>query len=118
MKFKVIECIQCGSEFKVTNPKQVYCRPACRTAAHRDRHGYEQPIFKYNDIRALKELREMDISFLRELGINLRLRKEIDKINIEMEKTEDVSVSSSYMVDTVALSKLVALIEKVQDKNP
>jgi hypothetical protein len=118
MKFKVIECFQCGSEFKVTNPKQIYCRPACRTAAHRDRHGYEQPIFKYDDIRALKELREMDIRFLNELKINVLLRKEVDKINIEMGKSEEVSVSSNYMVDTVALSKLVALIEKVQDKNP
>jgi hypothetical protein len=51
MKFKIEECAQCGSKFKITNPKQVYCRPACRSAAHRDRHGYEQPIFKYDEIR-------------------------------------------------------------------
>ncbi len=41
MKFKIVECIQGGSEFKITNPKQVYCQPACHSTAHRDRHGYE-----------------------------------------------------------------------------
>ena len=39
MKFKIVECVQCGSEFKITNPKQVYCLLACRSTGHRDRHG-------------------------------------------------------------------------------
>ena len=81
MKFKIVECIQGGSEFKITNPKQVYCRPACHSTAHRDRHGYE-----------LKNSSGSD-------------------------ESEVVETSSSELVNSAMLSRLITVIERIQDKN-
>jgi hypothetical protein len=64
MKFEITPCIQCGNEFKRTNARHLYCSGACRVSAHRDRHGYEQPIFTYPSIRAVEQIRALDIDAL------------------------------------------------------
>jgi hypothetical protein len=64
MKYEITTCCQCGDEFKRTNQRQSYCSGACRVSAHRDRHGYEQPIFTYPTIRAIDNIKKIDINAL------------------------------------------------------
>jgi hypothetical protein len=64
MKYEITTCCQCGNEFKRTNQRQSYCSGACRVSAHRDRHGYEQPIFTYPTIRAIDNIKKIDIDAL------------------------------------------------------
>ena len=59
MKFEIAECPQCGEEFKRTNPRKEYCSGACRVAAHRDRHGYQKPIFDRTQVTFVEQLADM-----------------------------------------------------------
>jgi hypothetical protein len=56
MKYEMTPCTQCGTEFKRTNARHLYCSGACR-----DRHGYEQPIFTYPSIQAVEQIRALDL---------------------------------------------------------
>ena len=69
MKYQISPCIQCGSEFKRTNARHVYCSVACRVSAHRDRNGYEQPIFTYPSIRAVETIKALDIDALYRINL-------------------------------------------------
>ena len=69
MKYEITLCTQCGTEFKRTNARHLYCSGACRVSAHRDRHGYEQPIFTYPSIRAVEQIKALDIEALRRIKI-------------------------------------------------
>lgn len=64
MKYEITTCTQCGTAFKRTNARHLYCSGACRVSAHRDRHGYEQPIFTYPSIRAVEKIRALDMKAL------------------------------------------------------
>jgi hypothetical protein len=69
MKYQINACIQCGSEFKRTNARHVYCSVACRVSAHRDRNGYEQPIFTYPSIRAVEAIKALDMDALNQIKL-------------------------------------------------
>jgi hypothetical protein len=69
MKYEITPCTQCGTEFKRTNARHLYCSGACRVSAHRDRHGYEQPIFTYPSIRAVEQIRALDLEALYRIKI-------------------------------------------------
>jgi hypothetical protein len=69
MKYEMTPCTQCGAEFKRTNARHLYCSGACRVSAHRDRHGYEQPIFTYPSIRAVEQIRALDLEALYRIKI-------------------------------------------------
>ena len=69
MKYEMTPCAQCGTAFKRTNARHLYCSGACRVSAHRDRHGYEQPIFTYPSIRAVKQIRALDIDALHRIKL-------------------------------------------------
>jgi hypothetical protein len=69
MKYEITICTQCGTEFKRTNARHLYCSGACRVSAHRDRHGYEQPIFTYPSIRAVEQIRALDLEALHRIKI-------------------------------------------------
>jgi hypothetical protein len=69
MKYEMTPCTQCGTEFKRTNARHLYCSGACRVSAHRDRHGYEQPIFTYPSIRAVERIRALDLEALYRIKI-------------------------------------------------
>ena len=91
MTFRILECIQCGTEFKQTNPRQLYCRNACRVAAHRDRHGYQRPIFDQDDIQRFNAFREIAAKILDDANENIEridtnsnLKNELKKIMIEL----------------------------------
>ena len=62
MKFEIVECPQCGIEFKRTNPRKEYCSGACRVGAHRDRHGYQMPIFDKEQVRLVEQVLEIPMS--------------------------------------------------------
>ncbi len=87
MKFKIVEFIQCGSEFKITNPKQVYCLPSCRSSGHRDRHG-----------SALNNSSGSDESEV-------------------VETSSSELVNSTMLSRLSRLSRLITVIERIQDKN-
>jgi hypothetical protein len=67
MKYEMTLCTQCGAQFKRTNARHLYCSGACRVSAHRDRHGYEQPIFTYPSIRAVEQIRDVDVEALQRI---------------------------------------------------
>jgi hypothetical protein len=69
MKYQINTCIQCGTEFKRTNARHIYCSVACRVSAHRDRHGYEQPIFTYPSIRAVEAIKALDMDGLARINL-------------------------------------------------
>jgi hypothetical protein len=83
MKYQISDCIQCGTEFKRTNARHQYCSGACRVSAHRDRHGYEQPIFTYPSIRAVEAIKALDIDAL--FRINLYATLYLDSLQKEGE---------------------------------
>jgi outer membrane lipoprotein SlyB len=41
--FKVTQV--CGKQFEAKDKRKIYCSPACKTEAHRQRHGLEKPDF-------------------------------------------------------------------------
>ncbi len=67
MKFEVVQCPQCGEAFNRTNPRKEYCRDACRVAAHRDRHGYQKPIFDKEQARLVEQITQISLEDLEEL---------------------------------------------------
>ena len=67
MKFEVVQCPQCGEAFNRTNPRKEYCRDACRVAAHRDRHGYQMPIFDKEQARLVEQITQISLEDLEEL---------------------------------------------------
>jgi hypothetical protein len=69
MKYQITICQQCGNEFKRTNARHTYCSGACRVSAHRDRHGYEQPIFTYPSIRAVEQIRDLNMDDLNRIEL-------------------------------------------------
>jgi hypothetical protein len=79
MKYQITICQQCGNEFKRTNARHTYCSGACRVSAHRDRHGYEQPIFTYPSIRAVEAIKALDIDAL--FRINLYATLYLDSLH-------------------------------------
>jgi hypothetical protein len=93
MKYQINTCIQCGSEFKRTNARHIYCSVACRVSAHRDRHGYEQPIFTYPSIRAVEALKALDIDALYRISLYAILYLD------GLEKTGDVLPPSKMTMD-------------------
>ena len=119
MKYEFVSCCQCGKEFKRTNHRHLYCSGACRVSAHRDRHGYEQPIFQYPVIRAVEQLQEVDVQNLyriklyamRYLNDLQEKGKTIPPIDIEMQLFNDF-IKLSMVGDTDdAIIKLINIVE-------
>ncbi len=61
MKFEVAQCLQCGEAFNRTNLRKEYCRGACRVAAHRERHGYQMPIFDKEQSRLVEQIAQIPL---------------------------------------------------------
>ena len=92
MKFEIVECPQCGTEFKRTNPRKEYCSGACRVGAHRDRHGYQMPIFDKEQVRLVERILKISplgLEMLAEDAVKYRIIREIYEtaafFNIEKE---------------------------------
>jgi hypothetical protein len=132
MKYEIITCSQCGNEFKRTNKRQTYCSGACRVSAHRDRHGYEQPIFKYPIIRAIERIKNLDIDvlyqaklfavhYLREWqkkGRPLPNKKDIELLRITVQlgtASEDANLNER-MKTIEPLSELILLVQNIQNE--
>jgi hypothetical protein len=93
MKYQISPCIQCGNEFKRTNVRHVYCSVACRVSAHRDRNGYEQPIFTYPSIRAVEAIKALDVDALYRISLYVTLYLD------GLEKTGDALPPSEMTMD-------------------
>jgi hypothetical protein len=82
MKFEVAQCPQCGEAFNRTNPRKEYCRGACRVAAHRERHGYQMPIFDKEQVALVEEVLEIlphQFNELVEDAIKFRILKRMEQ---------------------------------------
>jgi hypothetical protein len=133
MKFEITTCSQCGNEFKRTNRRQSYCSGACRVSAHRDRHGYEQPIFTYPTIRAIDNIKKIDVASLNDIQVlavhyllerqkkgnglpndtDKKLLKNIIQIHMA---SEDESVSEALAV-VQPLTELLKLVQNIQEND-
>ncbi len=133
MKYEITTCCQCGDEFKRTNRRQTYCSGACRVSAHRDRHGYEQPIFTYPTIRAIDKIKKIDVASLYDIQVFaihylLERQKKGDALPNEMDKkllktilqiqmaSENESVREALTV-VQPLSELLRLVQNIQKDN-
>lgn len=136
MKYQIVLCDQCGNEFKRTNARHIYCSNACRVAAHRDRHGYEQPIFTYPSIRAVDSMRTLDTNALHQIklyallylksqrskGLSpLTTQSELDvqtaltQIQMEIGDDENLNEINRFLAP---LTDLIELIQNIQEDAP
>jgi hypothetical protein len=136
MKYQINTCIQCGSEFKRTNARQIYCAVACRVSAHRDRHGYEQPIFTYPSIRAVEAIKALDIDGLARINLyaslyldslqqagkvipppqrEMGLQEALVKFRMENERDEATNKITSILEP---MSQLLHLVKQIKADTP
>ena len=135
MKYEMTPCAQCGTAFKRTNARHLYCSGACRVSAHRDRRGYEQPIFTYPSIRAVEQIKNLDMDalynikfyamwYLNELLANgesmppskmhMDLIKETIKLNIDSNEEGIKQIIKAVK----PLTELLQLVVKIQEDVP
>ena len=136
MKVQNISCTQCGTSFLRTNAKQVYCSGACRVSAHRDRHGYQQPIFTYPSIQAIERIREIDIRGLQLIKLyaiayllerktkgetmpltklDIDLLRSVCQLHLENDSAENVHKLTTALEP---FSELINLVKKIQGDKP
>jgi hypothetical protein len=130
MKFEITTCCQCGNAFKRTNRRQSYCSTACRVSAHRDRHGYEQPIFTYPTIRAIDNIKKIDVSDLyniKLLAVHYLLEKQekgdsipddtqlkLLKVIAQLKMASDDEKMKVALKVVEPFSELLQLVQKIQ----
>ncbi len=136
MKYEITPCTQCGTEFKRTNARHLYCSGACRVSAHRDRHGYEQPIFTYPSIRAVEQIRALNIEDLQRISLyalcfldslqekgetippttsHMDMRRMSIQLRIELER---VNQTAEIIEALKPIADLIELVKKIKDDAP
>jgi hypothetical protein len=55
------KCIYCGTDFERKRKDALYCKNACKTKAHREKHGLSEPEFLANKPNYLKVERSKDV---------------------------------------------------------
>jgi hypothetical protein len=136
MKYQINTCVQCGTEFKRTNARHIYCSVACRVSAHRDRHGYEQPIFAYPSIRAVEAIKALDMDGLARINLyaslylnslqqagkvipppqrEMGLQEELAKFHMENERDEAANEIKSILEP---MSQLLHLVKQIKADTP
>lgn len=136
MKYQINTCIQCGTEFKRTNARHIYCAGACRVSAHRDRNGYEQPIFTYPSIRAVEAIKALDIDALYQINMYATLyldslhragevlppsETKIDMqrtlIQLRIERENDKAINDILSI-VEPMSQLLYLVKQIKTDTP
>jgi hypothetical protein len=135
MKYEITPCTQCGTEFKRTNARHLYCSGACRVSAHRDRHGYEQPIFTYPSIRAVEQIRALDMDALYRIHIYAKwylhdLREKGEQIPPTESKMEGIRFMTHLSMEledgkmdelnkiVEPFTELLQLVSKIKEDTP
>lgn len=136
MKYEMTVCTQCGTQFKRTNARHLYCSGACRVSAHRDRHGYEQPIFTYPSIRAVEQIRDMDLDALylinlyaicyldglQKQGETLpppKTKMDMQRMLVQLRLAKENDEAMNEVVKVVApLTELLQLVAKIKEDAP